>query len=158
MKCYFPFSVVDGFEAGRPVVAGLVPAGLLTFAELVAPSGFFAAGFFAFDGSRVAAEEAGRFQGRAEFGIDFEEGAGDAEFGGFSLSFDPAAGGVDLHVVFIGEFDGLQRQFDLVLEIYERKILFVVFIVDDNLTVAFAEEDPGDGFLTATNCVLLLFH
>jgi len=140
------------------LVAGLAPAGLLTFAELVAPSGFFTTGFLAFDDSRVAAQQSGGFEGRAEIGVDFEKGAGYSQFGSFGLAFDPPAGCVDLDVVLIGEFDRLQRKLDLVLKVYEREILFVVLIVDDDLTVAFTQENACYGFLATTNGILLLFH
>src|ERR1700749_4689239 len=113
------------------------PTGLLTFAELVAPSGFFATWLFAFDGPRVAAQKTGSLESRAEFRIHFQERAGDPELGRFGLPFDPPAGGIDLHIVFIGELDRLERQLDLVLEVYQRKILLVILVVDNDLTVAF---------------------
>jgi len=158
MKCCFPFSVFDKLMRQSPAAAGLLPARLLTFAELVAPSGLLAAGFFPLNGSRVTAQQAGSFEGGPEFGVDFEQGAGDTKLGGFSLALDPATGGVDLHIILVGKLDCLERQFDLILEINQREILFVILIVDDDLTITFTKEDPGYGFLAATNGVLLPFH
>ena len=131
---------------------------MLTFAELVAPSCFLTTGFLSLDGSRVTAQQPRSLESRTEFRIDLEEGAGNAELGSLSLSLDPTAGGVDLYIVLIAQLDRLQRQLDLVLQVDKTKILLLVFIVDNDLAVSFTQKNPGNGFLTATNGVFLLFH
>ena len=130
----------------------------LTFAELVAPSGFLAARFLSFDGTWVAAEEAGGFQRGAPFSVHLQQGAGDTELGGFGLAFDTTAGSVDLYIIFVQTFYRFQGQLDLVLQVYQGKILFIVFVVDRYFAFTAAKKDAGYSLFTATNCIFLLFH
>src|ERR1700754_616908 len=131
---------------------------LLTFAELVASSRFFTTWFLTFYRSWVAAQKTCGLQRGAELRIYFEQCAGDTQLGCFCLSFHATAGSIDLDIIFITTFDSLEGHFDLVLQIYERKILFIVLIVDRDLAFTPAQEHPGYCFFTATNCIFLLFH
>ena len=67
-------------------------------------------------------------------------------------------GSIDLHIVFVHPFYGLQGHLYLVLQVYERKILFIVLVVDHDLAFTPAQEHPGYSLFTATNCIFLLFH
>ena len=80
------------------------------------------------------------------------------EEGLLGLAFHPTAGSVDLHVIFVRPFYCLKGQLDLVLQVYEGKILFIVFVVDRYFALTAAEEDARYGLFTATNCIFLLFH
>ena len=86
------------------------------------------------------------------------QGTGDTQFRGFGLAFHATAGCVDLYVVFIETFYRFQGQLDLVLQVYEGEILFVVLVIDRDLAVAPGKEHPGYSLFTATNCIFLLFH
>ena len=50
----------------------ILPAGLLTFAELEASSCFFTTWFLTFDRSGIATQQTGSLKGRTEFRIHFQ--------------------------------------------------------------------------------------
>ena len=87
---------------GPPIIRS---AGLLTFAELEAPSCFFTTGFLTFDRSGIATQQTGSLEGGTEFRIHFQQGPGNSKLGRFGLAFHPSACSVDLDIIFVSEFN-----------------------------------------------------
>jgi hypothetical protein len=134
------------------------PGVRLTFAELEGTTGFLLTEFLTFNRARITLQEAGGLQCGTILRVDFDQDTGDAEHCCFSLAFHTTTGGVDLDVVFVGRLNSFQRALYLVLQVYQRKILLVVFIIYGDGAGAAREKYTRYSFLTTANTVSLLFH
>ena len=65
---------------------------------------------------------------------------GDSQFYCFCLSFYATTGCIDHYIKFIRCFNGFKRRFNLVLQINQRKISFIIFTVNGDLTISFEEK------------------
>jgi len=129
----------------------------LTLAELIAPSRLLLTELLPFHTPWIPSQQSGSFQSWSELWIQFDQRAGNAQLGCFSLSLFATTGSIDFDVILSGTLYSFDGKFHLVLQIYLRKIFFVILIIHGDVAIPLAEEYPGYRFFPATQSVFFCF-
>ena len=160
---YLLFRHPEGRHGDYDVSAALRPSDLdtkhsllfqgLAFAELELLAGLGLAWLFAFDDASVSCHEALCFEGRLVVGVDFDEGSGDGESEGLSLSFYAAAVEVGLDVVALGYSECREGLLDDELECAVGEVAGEFPVVDFYFALTCGEVYSCDGCFPSAECV-----
>ena len=117
----------------------------LTLTELELLPGFWLAGFLTFNNAWITGYKTFSPEGRFVFRIDLDQGPGNSETEGFSLTGHPTTVNIHFDVVIIPYLQQVQGLFNYVMKLFIRKIVFEISAVYDNLALAVTHVYPGNG-------------
>ena len=107
-------------------------------------------GFLTLDHTRVTTKESLSLQSRTKFGIDLNQRFGNCHTESFSLAGNATAIEVGLDVILTIQLSHHERLFYLILQSRHAEILFVIAIVNNDLTGARLHIQTGNcGFSSA---------
>src|SRR5690606_30576436 len=104
--------------------------------------------FLTFNHTRIATKQPLLFQRWTEFGIHFAKCTGNTQFDSLGLAFRTTTLYVYRYIILINSFNSFERKFYLILQINQREIVFVFFVVNLNLAGTLAQVYTGYCFFT----------